>query len=334
MLRQEGVEQAGGVGLLGVLREKGTAAQVAPGADHHQIDAGQPSGRRQADDVDVVLAPAFHELLFAHPVQGLHLVAMESRLLEAQRVGGRLHARADAGEQLVVLALQEHRRADDVGGVIGCADRLHARPATAADLVQQAGPRAVGEHRVLAGAQAEHLLQDVHALAHRVGIGVGPEVAVGLVGRPPVIAQARVGMPGEHDIGVGLVVAEEDVVARRQALDQVVFQDQGLGLGARHVDARVLDARHHQSDARAEVAFLEVTRYPLLQVARLADVEHLARLAEHAVDAGQVGQGRQEGGWVEGRRFRHDARLTENIARDEIRAAPPNETPSGPTKLE
>ena len=53
--------------------------------------------------------------------------------------------------------------------------------------------------------------------------------------------------------------------------------------------------RDHVADARAAVALLEVARDALLQVARLADVEHAAGGVEVAVDAGQVRQRRDLG---------------------------------------
>ena len=61
-----------------------------------------------------------------------------------------------------------HERAADrrVGGGFR-GDQADTWRRAAFDLVKQARPRAVVEHRTLAGAQAKHLLQEVDALAHR-----------------------------------------------------------------------------------------------------------------------------------------------------------------------
>jgi hypothetical protein len=115
--------------------------------------------------------------------------------------------------------------------------------------MQQTGPGAVCEHRVLAGAQAEHLLQDLDALPHRQGVGEGAEYPVALVRCTAEEAQPRVFMAGQQQVGIGLVVPEQDVVLGRQALDQVVFQQQGFRLGAGHRGLDVADARHHVADA-------------------------------------------------------------------------------------
>jgi hypothetical protein len=93
-------------------------------------------------------------------------------------------------------------------------------------------------------------------------------------------------------VGVALVVAKQDVVARLERLDQVVLEQQRLGLGAHHGGLHARDLRDHVADARAAVALLEVVGNALLQVARLAHVEHRARGVEVAVDTRQLRQGR------------------------------------------
>ena len=55
---------------------------------------------------------------------------------------------------------------------------------------------------------------------------------------------------GEFDVGVGFVVAEEDIEAGPVLLDQVVFEQQRLGLGTRHRDLDVGQAGLHVRDAR------------------------------------------------------------------------------------
>jgi hypothetical protein len=42
------------------------------------------------------------------------------------------------------------------------------------------------------------------------------------------------GAPVDLQVGVALVVAEQDVVARVERLDEVVLEQQRLGLGAHH----------------------------------------------------------------------------------------------------
>ncbi|MNM65846.1 hypothetical protein D3C81_773080 [compost metagenome] len=162
------------------------------------------------------------------------------------------------------------------------------------DLMQQARAGAVVEHRILAGAQLEHLLQDLHAFAHRVGARKRAEVLVLAVRRAPVIGHARELVACQLEKWIRLVVAEQDVVARRQCLDQIVLKQQRLGLGPDHggIDAR--DLTHHHRDARRQLGLVEVARDTLFQVTRLTYIKHVAIGVEIAVDARQAGQSRQD----------------------------------------
>src|SRR5207302_1598460 len=99
-------------------------------------------------------------------------------------------------------------------------------------LVEQARPGAVLEHRVFAGAQPEHPLQKLDALTDRMGVRERAEIAVLAVLRAAMESQPRKPMSGDREVRVGLVVAEEDVVARRKALDQVVLEEQRFTLRA------------------------------------------------------------------------------------------------------
>ncbi|MNT15312.1 hypothetical protein D3C72_1503600 [compost metagenome] len=156
--------------------------------------------------------------------------------------------------------------------------------------MQQAGPCAVGVDTVLASADEEDLLQDLHRFLDGPGTGERPEILVFLVHRAPVIHHARRIAIRDFQIRIRLVVAEQDVVARLQRLDQVVFQDQGFRLAVRDGRFQARDALDHHGDAGAGQVLLEITGDTLFKVARLADVQHLVRGVEIAVHAGQVRQ--------------------------------------------
>ena len=129
--------------------------------------------------------------------------------------------------QLVLVAEQEALGVLDVARVVVGRDQAHARPRAALDLVQQARPRAVVEDGVLAGAQAEHLLDQLDRLLDRPGARERAEVAVLAVDRAAVVGDARerprrraaagFGAAGDLQVRVALVVAEQDVEARHQA---------------------------------------------------------------------------------------------------------------------
>ena len=289
--------------VVHVRRKVGPVAQMPPATHHGQIDAGTPPLHTHGEDVDVLVLGRFNGLLVQHPRQRLHLVAQLRRLLELQLLGMREHARLQPLKQLLGLAAQQGLGALHIHRIGFGRHHAHAGGRTALDLEQQARPRAVGKHRVLAGAQAKHLLQQLDGFLHRPPVGVGAEVAVALVDGTAVVRHARKALPrcralaierchaSDSEEGVALVVAEQDVVLRVLRLDEVVLQQQRLGLGAHHGGLQARDFADHVADARPPVVLAEIAAHALFQVACLAYVEQQAGGVEIAVNARQLRQG-------------------------------------------
>jgi hypothetical protein len=290
VLLEEGGDHLGRRRAFRVRREEAAVADVAPDPDHDQVDAGDFALDDAGDDVGVDAAVRLDVLPYLDARQRAHLVTVGGGLLILSLLGSRMHLFRQAPDDIVLPAFQEERGVVDVLGIDFGRDLAGAWGCAALDLVQQAGTRAVLEHRVLAGAQLEHALQELDALAHCVGVGKRTEIAMALVLRSAVEAEARKLVPGDCQVGIGLVVAKKDVVARREALDEIVLEQQRLSFGARR---RHLDRRHlpdHHLGARSVAGLVEVGGDALLQVARLADIERFPALAEHAVDARETRQ--------------------------------------------
>jgi hypothetical protein len=94
-----------------------------------------------------------------HLLQRADAIAQHRRLLETQRRGGVFHLPRELLDHLAVTPFQESLRQAHVLGVFGGRHPPDARRLATADLMQQAGPRTVREHRLLASAQAKSLLQ-------------------------------------------------------------------------------------------------------------------------------------------------------------------------------
>jgi hypothetical protein len=104
---------------------------------------------------------------------------------------------------------------------------------------------------------------------HRAAVVGHPRVALG--GRlARCLAAAGA---GDLQVGVALVVPEQDVELGVQRLDQVVLEQQRLVLAAHHRGLQPRDARDHQTDAGAAMVLLEIAGDTALEVARLAHVE-------------------------------------------------------------
>src|SRR5439155_2826052 len=120
----------------------------------------------------------------------------------------------------------------DQRAVILRADAADAGRAAALDLIEQAWSGPVVEDAVAARAQEKRLLQRDQRAVDRTGRGERPEKRPRLVARAAKLGQLReVVVGGQVDKRKRLVVAQQDVVARHQPLDQVALEEERLGLG-------------------------------------------------------------------------------------------------------
>ena len=151
-------------------------------------------------------------------------------LLEARIVHQLVHAPL----HLIAFAGEEAERLVDERGIIGFRDLAGAGRAAALDLKEQAGPHAGLEISVGAGPEQEGALQRVDGAADRAGRSERSEIIAFAAPRAAMLQDLREGMvAGDEDEGEGLVVAQHDVVAGLQPLDEVGLEQQRLGLGRR-----------------------------------------------------------------------------------------------------
>ena len=176
-------------------------------------------------------------------------------------------------------------------------DRLDARALAALDVIEQTRPleRPLAVPDVdRAGPEREQPTDQVHRLVDARRRGVRPEVATAVVDQlagplhPREVVAER-----DLDVRVALVVLEPDVEARSVALDQVGFEEERLGdrIGLGHLDVDdPVDDRTDPVDLARRDCLLPVRADAVAQALRLADVDDVAALVLHQVDAGLVGQ--------------------------------------------
>ena len=176
------------------------------------------------------------------------------------------------------------------------ADFAGAGAGTPLDLPQQARTRAVFVIAVGAGAQQEGALQGVERAVHRRDIGEGPEIVALAVACAAMLRQLRRGVIArEQDIGKRLVVAQQHIEARLHLLDVIGFKQQRLGFRlGRDEDHRGRERNHPRNAVRMAEAARIAGDAPA-DAARLADIEHLAILGDHAIDARSLGRMAQMG---------------------------------------
>ena len=140
---------------------------------------------------------------------------------------------------------------------------------------------------ILAVAQLEELLQVLKRVAHGSRVRIRAEELARHAPRAAVVGEAREFLGAvQVEIGKALVVAQQDVVARPVLLDEVVLEDQRLGVGVDDRDLAAAHLAHHRRDLRRQLVGAKIARHAALEVLRLADVENLAIRIEHAVHAG------------------------------------------------
>ena len=294
-LADEGRQHGGPVEILGVAGEIGAIAEVLPGAQEEHLHANLPALEVRGEDVGLVDRRQGDRLVRLDVGQRADAVAQDGGAFEFETDRGLLHALGQCLLDLAVAPAQEAAHLVDDGAVLGLVDAADAGRRAALDLVLQAGPGAGREHAVGAGAQREGALQGIERAVDRGGRGEGAEILVLRVAHAAMLGELRpFGVAADDDVGERLVVAQQHVEARLEALDQVVLEQQGLGLAAGDRELHGLGARDHAQQAVVEPRRLGVGGDAAPERARLADIEDLAVGRDHAVDARLARQGVHE----------------------------------------
>ncbi len=174
-------------------------------------------------------------------------------------------------------------------------DAANAGRGTALDLIEQAGARACGKDAVAAGAQKKRPLQGVECAPHGAGRGEGAKIiALAAAGAAVLEHLGKVVIAGQQDLRETFVIAQKHVVARLQALDEIGFKQECFSFRRRGNEHHVRRFGNHARDAVGMLARHGIGVDALFQIARLADVKHAAVACDHAVNAGRIGQSRDQ----------------------------------------
>ena len=171
-------------------------------------------------------------------------------------------------------------------GVVG-GETFDAGSPAAMDVVLETGARVVARQVDAARGDAEVAMDEVHQAMRQVAGEVGAEVGAAVLAQPPRDVYPREALFGELDVGVRLVVAQEDVVAGLALLDEVVLERQRLLLV---LDRDVVDGAGFREQTAGlgvgELLFEEVAADAVAQALGLADVDDPATSVFVEVDAG------------------------------------------------
>ena len=252
-LADEGREHGRGVDILGVRREISAITEILPGAQEDHLDAELAAFLVDGEDVGLVDRGQADRLVRLDMGQRANAVAQHRGPFEFEIVGGPVHALRQRLLDLAVAAAQEAAHLVDDAAIFHRIDAPDTGRRAALDLVLQAGSGARREHAVGAGAQREGALQGVERPVDRGSRGEGAEILVALLAHAAVLGELRpLGVAADHDVGERLVVAQQHVEARLEALDQVVLEQEGLGLAVGDHELHGPGARDHALQAGVE----------------------------------------------------------------------------------
>ena len=259
-----------------------------------QIHGQQPGFEVIAEDVGIVVLLGGGDALFLlQLVHRRELIAQPCGGFKLFSLGGGQHACLQRAFEVGVPSFQKQLRVAD-GRAIGLGRResLHAGAQAAMNVVLQAGARMIALQIDLAAgdekAAMDQLDDAIGEVAGKVGAVVGRSVLAQAAGHKDF--GKAVGQRQLH-VGIGLVVAQQDVEPRMALLDEVVFQSQRLVLVG-HQDVVQIDGLAHQ---RAGLCIglrglQQVGAHARAQVLRLADVDDLALGVLVEVDTGLRGK--------------------------------------------
>ncbi len=268
------------------------AHQVAVFHVEHGV-AALPRSPEHAPHIRVGAQSGDHRLLLAQGADGLDAVPQLGRLLKPQGLRLRLHFCGHVPDQLLGTALQQLAGLLDPAVIFRLRHLRTAEAVAPAHVEVQAGPlRAdIPGELAAAGGQPQGLAHRVHRLPGLIPPAEGAEVFGAVVGGAVHQGEPGIPPPAEPDEGIPLVILQQDVVMGHVALDEGVFQHQGLELAGDENGVEMIHLAHHLPGLqRVGGAFLEVLAHPVFQLLRLAHIDDLPGLVHHQIDPRQQRQ--------------------------------------------
>ena len=247
-----------------------------------------------ADDVGVRHRACRDELLLPEQLNGAQTVAVFRRALKAQLLGRSLHLLLQLLTQALVLALEQKDGLLQPRVIVRL---LHAGPAPAVaalHLIVQAGPLLADVAREFFGAarQAERRTQGIDDLLCAPAASVGAEIARAVVRDARGQRDDGIGLTQvDAQVGVALIVLEQDVVFRHIVLDERAFEHERLELRRGGDRLEMIDIRHHFARfCIVRRRILKILTDAVFQFFCLAHVDNLPGFVHHQIDTRRQGQ--------------------------------------------
>ncbi len=284
----------------------------------------------QRKDIDIADLRTHDHRLARVVVQRVEPLLAALRRLEAQLGRRACHLRFEVGAHRTQVAPQHRHHQPDRLRILLLALRPDAGTLAVPQVVLQthrvtAPGDGLGREVELARTQRHHLADEFEHAALHADRRIGPEILRAVAQQLARGLHAGEGLAPHDDPGIGLVVLEQDVVARLEGFDERILKQQGVRLAVHHDVAYGRDlAHHHPHLGRMVLVFEEVGAHPLAEALGLAHVDDLSRAVEKLVYARRERQQRrllarrERGMFV---RFGHRGKISNYSAKSPARTA-------------
>ncbi len=230
-LRDKAFEQFARLNTLVMPGKEHMVTPVLPGPEKDDLHAALPCCLVQREQVGFVDRLRIDPLLQLDMGERANAVTQARGLLEVELRRRELHLLRKAVPNVIAPPLQEVSCLVHELPVFACPDLSDARGRAALDLEQKARTRSGLEDRIRAAAQQEGALERVQRPPHGAGRGKRSEIVALPVLRTAMLDDLRRFMVArDEDVRKRLVVAQQHIVARLQALDEIGLEQERLDL--------------------------------------------------------------------------------------------------------
>ena len=251
-----------------------------PAADSHKVPPGFKAIAHQREHVGVDVAGGGDDASGIVLLQPLHAFLPVLRVLETQFVSRLLHKAFVFPDKFAGAAFQQGGDFSNPAAVLVGTHLSGAAAGALPYLEIQTGPylpakHGIGVYLVTAGAQRPDLVNRVQKGTGMHHGAVRAEILGSVAHNPAGEEHAREWLGSDADPGIGLAVLKEYVVVGLVLLDEVVLQQQGVGLGVHHAVLHVGDLAHQDTGLGIEpFGRHEILGHPLAEVLCLAYINN------------------------------------------------------------
>ena len=228
-----------------------------------------------------------------HFGDGAQQVAIAHGLLVVLLARGFFHALAQAARQIAAPPFEEHPDVARGFRVALVRDQpFGARPQAAVNVILQARARMAAREVHRARGHQKMLVNQMDQAVREARGEVGPEIDRAVFFETPRHVHARIFLERRvANVGIGLVVAQQDIEFRLVLLDQIVFERERFLLVVHDDVSNVGDLAHERACLRvAPPRFQKIGLHARTQRPRLAHVEDFSGGVLEDVHPGLQGQ--------------------------------------------